>query len=558
MPNNLVFSIRFLQPYSHGRGDGGDPEWPPSPLRLLQALVASAAAHWNERQHLEYAVPALRWLESLEPPLIIATTGVASDKPYRLYVPDNLGDKVAKGWLRGSSASIAEYRTDKDVCPIRLLGDSLHYLFAIPEGNCEHLEILRAAARTITYLGWGIDMVAGDASIVTESDAEKLEGVRWSLSPAGRVSLRVPKQGTLSDLMRKHADFLNRVSADGFRPVPPLRMFDVMQYRSQYDTASRPIRLFELRDLDGSRFRYSHRKLIHIAGMVRHLAINAMKTAGLPRGVPDDWIETYVAGHRKERKADLKNEHKCKGSEEAGQDVAASATQREAFDGSDEHRQLSYLPLPSVGLEHTDPGIRRVMIVAPVGDDALLDHVARRLAGQQLIARNEKAPEFGVDENGQPKPGPLLVPLPRSGDGVTRKYTGEATVWYSFTPVILPGHDDHKPAKTRKLILKALAQSGIDQPCEFEWSAFSRFSKSYSAHKYVRDERAKDGKSRIGYIRPDHLLNQTAVHLVLRFGQREDPNDPESRWIPADHPIPGPLTIGAGRHCGFGLMAAVP
>jgi hypothetical protein len=27
---------------------------------------------------------------------------------------------------------------------------------------------------------------------------------------------------------------------------------------------------------------------------------------------------------------------------------------------------------------------------------------------------------------------------------------------------------------------------GIDQPCEFEWSAFSRFPKSLSAHKYDR------------------------------------------------------------------------
>src|SRR5690606_8267343 len=128
-------------------------------------------------------------------------------------------------------------------------------------------------------------MAVGDASIIPADEAAKLEGVRWNPSPAGDVSLRVPKQGTLSDLMRKHTDFLNRISSDGFRPVPPLRMFDVMQYRSQFNTARRPFRLFELRNLDGSRFRYSHRKLIHIAGMVRHLAIEAMKTAGLPRGV---------------------------------------------------------------------------------------------------------------------------------------------------------------------------------------------------------------------------------------------------------------------------------
>lgn len=523
MPNNLVFSVRFLQSRSHGRGDGGEPEWPPSPLRLLQALVAASASRWNERQQLDYAKPALQWLELLPAPTIVAATGIPSQVRTQFYVPDNTTEMLVPAWKKGE-VDKAPKRTEKVVRPVHLLGDSLHYLFALPDGPCEHLEVLQAAARSITHLGWGIDMAVGDASTITETEAAELEGERWTPSRAGRVSLRVPKQGTLADLMRKHTDFLNRVSSDGFRPVPPLRMFDVVQYRSQCDAAPNPFRLFELRNLDGSRFRYSHQKLIHITGMVRHLAIEAMKTAGLPRGVANDWIDTYVAGH--------------KGNESA------------------EHRQLSYVPLPSIGHEHADPGVRRVMIVAPVGDDNLLDYVARRLGGQQFEALNEKSPEFGLDENGQPKPGPLLVPLPRSGDGVTRRYTATANVWHSFTPVILPGHDDRKPAKTKKLIQKALAQSDIDQPCEFEWCAFSRFPKSYSAHKYVRDDNAPDGKRRIGYIRPDHLLNQTAVHLVLRFGRREDLGNLESRWIPAEQPIPGPLTIGAGRHCGFGLMAA--
>jgi len=101
--------------------------------------------------------------------------------------------------------------------------------------------------------------------------------------------------------------------------------------------------------------------------------------------------------------------------------------------------------------------------------------------------------------------------------------------------VILPGHTDHKPDKTCKLIEAALRQSGIEQPCEFEWSPFSQFPKSLSAHKYDRDKRPA------GYIRPDHLLNNTAVHLKLSF------NDGLN--------VPGPLSIGSGRHCGLGVMA---
>jgi CRISPR-associated protein Csb2 len=168
------------------------------------------------------------------------------------------------------------------------------------------------------------------------------------------------------------------------------------------------------------------------------------------------------------------------------------------------------------------------MIAAPVGDDAWLEYLARRLMGKQL--KPEKGNQFG--DQGPPA---LVRVRP---DKVARRYTAEANRWASVTPIILPGHDDRKPAKTRKLIEKALAESGIDQPCEFDWSAFSRFRKSFSAHKYDKEKRHQ------GFIRPDHLLTQTAIHLTLRFTH--------------DLKVPGPIAIGAGRHCGFGLMAALP
>lgn len=60
------------------------------------------------------------------------------------------------------------------------------------------------------------------------------------------------------------------------------------------------------------------------------------------------------------------------------------------------------------------------------------------------------------------------------------------------------------------------------------------------AHKYRKDPTDPSKKVPINYIRPHHLLDQTAVHLSVTF----------------DVEIPGPLTLGAGRHCGFGVMAA--
>src|SRR5690606_35650362 len=101
MADYLCFSVTLLNKRFHGRTEGGVPEWPPSPLRMLQALVAASAGRWNERSELNHAASALRWLEALPPPRIVAMASRLSTKPYRLYVPDNVTDKVAKAWSKG-------------------------------------------------------------------------------------------------------------------------------------------------------------------------------------------------------------------------------------------------------------------------------------------------------------------------------------------------------------------------------------------------------------------------------------------------------------------------
>ena len=48
----------------------------------------------------------------------------------------------------------------------------------------EHLDILRTAARSITHLGLGIDMVVGDAN--GHADGDLIRGERWV--PARRAA----------------------------------------------------------------------------------------------------------------------------------------------------------------------------------------------------------------------------------------------------------------------------------------------------------------------------------------------------------------------------------
>lgn len=498
MMSYLCVTIRFLQPYYHGRGDDAEPEWPPSPLRLFQAIVAVAAQRWRDATFQDNIAPALRWFEQLPVHSIISVSAEPAKRKYRLYVPDNVADKVAASWRGGHEASIADYRTDKDVCPMVLSSGAVYYLYRLLDSDSPHLQTLIMATRSVTHLGWGVDMVVADASVLSERQAAALPGERWSpAADSGRTVLRIPIAGTLNCLIAKHRSFLNRIGRDAkgtesFNPVPPLSTFSVMRYSRATDPVARPYVIFELRRDDWNYFAYPQDKLIHIAGMVRHLSITTMQKDS-PEGVETDWVSRYVAGH--------------------------------ICDDAADHRQFSYLPLLSIGHQHADQKVRRVMITAQPGDDRLLQHLARRLNGQRLKPTDQT----------QLNHPPIMERV--NHDNVARFYARSGNVWASVTPVILPGHDDHKPDKTRKLIEKALAQSGFIQQCKFEWSAFSQFPKSLSAHKYGRERQP------VGYVRPSHLLTQTAVHLRLRFhdGLR----------------VPGPLAIGAGRHCGLGVLAPV-
>lgn len=511
----LCISIRFIQPCPlfHGRYDDGEIEWPPSPMRAYQALLNAASLRFGGRGLATQFQAALREIE-LRHPAIIAPCATISNVGHRVYVPHNHSDLVSAAWHRGSvEASIASHRVEKDYRPMRIdVSDNdlpvVHYLYKLDDRRVDSAELLRAvlpSVRSIHCLGWGIDQVIGDATLIDDQQATRLIGERWMPTTHGGRPLRVHRPGSLEALQQRHARFLTRLAGNDWTPVPPLTAFDVVRYRRNTDPFPRPHAVFRLVDENDDTVAYSQAKLIHIAGMVRHLAKERMER-NPPRNLrgetAEQWVEHYVAGHR---------DHN------AGADSP--------------HTQFSYVPLQSIGMEHTDPAVRRVMIVAPHGDEQWLEHLARHLDGRLLTPLpNTRLP-----------PGTRLERIPDNRkDGVRDAYLCSSRTWATVTPVILPGHDDHKPSKTRRLIEKALTQSGIEQPCEFEWSAFSRFRKMLGAHKYARDENAREGKRPINYFRPDHLLNQTAVHLRLTF----------------THEVPGPFTVGAGRHCGFGLFAA--
>lgn len=478
---HLCITVRWLDGRYHGLlNRDGPPEWPPSPFRLFQALVSGVARHGELESEIGNS---LFWLESLEPPLIVAPRAI-SGQIVRRFVPNNDGDTEPDRQRR---------LTGKTSRPTILSGlPEVHYVWS-HDGAQEAKGVVQAARR-LSCLGWGIDMAYGDGRILEEVQVRQLNGVRWFPKPGIMREdglLRVPKGGSLRDLKSAHRSALNRIEhGKPLHTVEKPHAFDRVYYSSAERPIGRPYAVFALRDSRDDFYRYPHAKLIHIAAMTRSVSIGAMKIfPPMDIAGTDDWVKSFVAGHRSE--------------------------------GEKEHEQLSYVPLPSIGHEHSDAIIRRVMITAPFGCEAELRHLAGQLDGEYL------RPEDGSEK-------PVLDRLLHS-DGVTRQYVGASKVWASVTPVILPGHDDRKPEKTIKLIDRALAQSGIEQGCRYTWTSLPNFNNCLAASKY-------DGNGRrTGYFRPDHLNGLTAVHVRLTF----------------EHPVAGPLIIGAGRHCGLGLLAVM-
>ena len=475
--SHLCITVRWMDDRYHGLLDReGPPEWPPSPFRLFQALVAGVARSGELDSELR---ASLEWLESRPAPVIIAPRA-CNGQVIKRFVPNNDGDKVPDRQKR---------LTAKTSRPTIMLGaPEIHYLWPIGEDVPETPGVIRAA-HLLSCFGWGIDMAYGDGRTLDDEAVGGLEGIRWFPNPGSfrdDARRRIPIGGSMMDLARAHEAALNRIEhGQPLQIVEKPKVFDFVPYVSAEEPIGRPYVVFALQKTTGDSYSYPHAQLIHIAGMTRCAAIKTMKLFP-PEGKGEEWLKSFVRGMKPQ--------------------------------GETDHKQFSYVPLPTLGHQHADAMIRRVMIVAPFGCEAELRHLAGQLDGEQL------QPEDSGER-------PILDCL--RSDGVTRQYLGSSKTWASVTPVILPGHDDHKPEKTIKLIERALRQSGMEQGCQFTWSALPNFNNCLTAYK--PNERT------IGYFRPGHLEGLTAVHLRIVF----------------EHPVAGPLIVGAGRHCGLGVFAAL-
>jgi CRISPR-associated protein Csb2 len=377
----------------------------------VQALVAGVKtggyrALWSE------AEAALRWLERRPAPVILALPEVKLQR-YRLAVPNNDMDTVARKWAAGKAADAAELRTMKDVSPRLVDGREPHvrYLWAL-DGGEEATEIatfVQRVSHCLYAFGWGVDMAYADAELL--QDTRALGHEEWTPSQSRGQHLAVPVPGFLEDLEATYQRFTARVRTMDANTRPTV--YRLQRYERKGASAC-PFTVFGLRTADGgSTLSKRWDEAMQVAGWLRHASAQALEGH-----VDAAQMAAFVLGH--------------------------------PLAGGDSAFRLSYVPLPSTGHAHADGRIRRVMLLEPASADGMMvDLLAMKLAGAVL-----------TDSGGNPAC--TLGPLP--DDRVLGFYTGQARVWRSVTPVILHGFNAVRGqislTKTESLLLRAFDMAG--------------------------------------------------------------------------------------------------
>jgi len=528
----FCLSVTFLDGTYHGRGDDGIAEWPPSPLRLFQSLVATAAARFRTPLPADVTA-ALDWLAQQSPPALIASRhheGV----PYTTAVPNNAMDIVGRAWSRGNETSkdaqVATHKTMKTFRSLHLdYPHAVAYTWRITDDLTSdvrgHIERLQFLASQIVAVGWGIDLVAGHASLLSPSDVAQLPGERWEPGPIASNGLRIPNSKTLPAVMDRHQNFLRRLSGGQLSPVPLLSpgAYLELEYRRVWEPAVPRIAAFEFRKLDDSgRKSFDTLKTCHVAGMLRHAAAETAGQAGWGKRR----IGAFVLGHG---------------------ETSRQETHRPV--GPD---RFAYIPLPSLEPRRKNNpanhvgAIRRVLIFVPAGAyESEINWVRRALSGCELTDEQSHSAQ-------------AIISAIRDSDKMVTRYTRQSAVWATVTPVILPGYDDPKHYRRRikkgvsateqrrllerlsdridNLLRKAIIQAGFSETlavyADVEWRKVGYWPGADRTDRYFV---------------PRHLRKFPAYHVLITW------RDASGNAIR----IPGPIVIGGARYSGLGLFAAM-
>ncbi len=502
---SVLISVRLHDGHYYGRGD-----WPPSPARLFQALVAGAA---KGNVLLADDRAALGWLERLSPPEIM---GPSARRGQRLtnYVPNNDLDAVG-----GDPSRVGEVRTSKKIIQPYIFDAEVPFLYAWrfepSDEASRRADEICALAERVYQLGRGVDMAWAWGEVLDDSALEnrlaRHGGALYRPTQGGEgSSLDCPNPRSLESLRERFAANGRRFSRVGeesevlFSQAPKPR-FRIVRYNSL------PIRqLFDLRSTTGDS-PFDPCPLVRVSELtlsVRDKAVERL-TETLPQRTAE--IKRVLIG-------------------------------RDATD-ADKAARVRIVPLPSTGHHHVDRSIRRVLVEVPSNCPIGADDIAWAFSGL-VVEAGEVDPETG-EITGETR----LVP---AGERTMLTHYGVDTderhrQWRTVTPAALPETATRRRIDPRRLreetkggherareqniaataVLQALRHVGIDA--------------QVSTIRVQREPFDAKGARAEAFSAGTRFAKERLWHIEIVFTE----------------PVAGPLLLGDGRYMGLGLMAPV-
>jgi len=519
MSRALLVSVRFHDGRYHGR-----PEWPPSPARLFQALLAGAA-RGGTLSPQERA--ALAWLETLAPP-IIAAPATRVGRGFKNYVPNNDLDAVGRDPRR-----VAEIRAPKLIRPRLFDAETpLLYAWAFGEGE-EHAKTILAMTERLYQLGRGVDMAWACGEIIEAEQIDaRLRAHRCVIHLPSRGGegqpLSCPQRGSLQSLERRFVETRKRLAAPKsgrqqlFSQASKPRFAAVI-----YGSLPQRI-LFELRKVLAE----APAELDSFASWPLARAVRLVENL---RDRAADKLATAMPQHQSIIDRVF-----------IGRDATAA----------DKDTRLRIIPLPSIGSPHVARAIRRVLVEVPPNCPLAAEDVAWAFSALTVSEKIDQSTGEVLEET------KLVL---AKDEGMLRHYGIAADepcrMWRTVTPAALPEaagrrridpatlHQQLAAAQRDAAVLLKEAKPSRERQAEESRAAAAAAQALRHAGIAVRPQAIRVQRE------PFEGRNARAEAFApgTRFAK-------ERLWhveITFDKPRNGPLVIGDGRYLGLGIMAPV-
>ncbi len=409
----LNIHVTFTAGHYHGT------EWPPSPSRLFQALVAGTHRGAYGLIHADVRDRALVWLETLAAPIIYAAQTTTSQEDITSYVPNNDDGETKDRLLHVKAAKSMRLR----VLPPET---QITYCWEFdPNGiAATNPDVVSAMAPLVTYLGHAVDHVYARGEVTVSASIGTGQALAWNPTEVNDGQWQTPKSGFLKLCQERYPRSVSEQPAD----FTNSRQIDYSTGDKQESAV--PLAVVELLKTTGEFHRFDPRSLRVPAGMVRG-AFQTWLTdcPAMERHYGSDRVARVLFGHK-------------------------GADEKSPSQGG----HVATVPLPSLNDTHTADGlIRRVLLIGwgirDQTDQEFFAQAIQGLNGRSLRDRGREVGELRLLSQAE-QPAQLKRWLGESSLG--------ARVWRSVTPVVLPGYT-RKSRSAETYLLRALAQQGFPE-----------------------------------------------------------------------------------------------